>query len=488
MTPLKRTGLLFFITFFLISFAQPHVAEAQLLKKLKDKAARKAQEKLEKKAEEKIDRAMDSSIDTVYARTERLFGLRSRGDKESTILNQGKAGGFATISFADESYSHNDFKDVVCTFFANGVSIDAIVNEQYGVIFELINVPINSGGHKGTYASQAYSSNNGMLGNFEYYTRPDIPARVGSILKEGTISVTSLDNTSVFFSFEGSGGNAETNESINMQGTVKLDFSLVFQSDDMIQNNYSGKRIHTPATEQSPETIEKEASTEEGPGHPNAQAEQAMAMMQQMTGNTTNIKVPDSYTFDYHIKYEMTSVTGSTDSYDSWVSANENVTMISTGENDEKMIMDEDREALITLDDKEKMAFVMSSKFAETMAMAQNQNVNDTPKNSSLKKTGNSKQILGYKSDEYAMQTPNNQGKVTFWVTNEINIRHNGQIPGLSGFMYGAGLGKEVEGMFMEMHAIEASGEEYHLKMVAFEKVNKKINMNEYKVSKGMGN
>lgn len=485
MTTFKRTGLFVFLAFIFIAFAQPQFAEAQLLKKLKDKAARKAQEKLEKKAEERLDRALDTSIDTAYARVEKVFGLRSRGDKESAILNQGEAGGFATITFADETYAHDDFRDVVCTFYTNGVSIDAIVNEQYGVIFELINVPINSDGHKGTYESQAYSSNVGMLGNFEYYTRPDMPARVGSILKEGKISVTSLDNSSVFFSFDGSGGNAETNESISMRGTIKLDFSLVFQNDGMIKNNYKGQRIQSSIPEPSTNTEQEDPSSENST---DSEQQQAMEMMQQMMGNTKDIALPASYNFDYHIKYEMTSGSSDNSSYNSWISTSENITMISTGENEEKMILDEQREAMITLDDKAKTAFVMSSKFAQTMAMAQGQNMNSGSTDNGLKKTGNSKNILGYSSDEYTLQAPNNQGTVTLWVTNEISIRNGAQFPGMTSFMSGVALGTDIEGMLMEMHSVEASGDEFHMKMVVFEKVNKKINMSSYKVSKGMGN
>ena len=174
MALLKKAGSFLFL-FFCALVVQPHHTEAQILKKLK----KKAQEKLERKAEAKLDQMLESTVDTAYARVERLLGIRNRGNGNSEVMGQGEAGGFANLNFAGENLSHDNFSDVVCTYYQNGVSIDAIVNEQYGLVLELINVPVNPAKHSGSYDNQAYSNQQGMLSNlvkvWKTYLRPRKP-------------------------------------------------------------------------------------------------------------------------------------------------------------------------------------------------------------------------------------------------------------------------------------------------------------------------
>lgn len=483
MTFFRKTGSALILLFMAVLFIQPHDAEAQLLKKLK----RKAQEKIEKKAEEKLDRALESSIDTVYSRVEGLFGIRKRGSGANEVMSTGKAGGFATLSFLDERYSHDDFQDVVCTFYKNGVSIDAIVNERYGLLLELINVPVTPSGHQGSYETQAFSADQGMLSNFEYYTRPSIPARVGSVLKKGTLTIVSLDQSSVYFSFNGDGGNAETDELLSMNGTVKLDFSYIFQNDGMIENNYSGKRAVEDTYQQVSEDREPTSETSMSEGMESMpQAQQAMEMMQQMMGSAGDVEVADTYSFDYLIEYEMEGEGQDKVSYSAWVASESKVTMINSTDGDDMMIMDDEREAFISLDEREKIAYVLSSKLSQSMVVGQSRAAGESLEGQAPRKTGKTKSILGYESHEYLMEVPNGQGKIVYWISEEVGVKMNGTLPGVSGFTSGAGLGSDVEGLLMEMHTTEASsGEEYHLVIKSIEKNKKRVNMSDYKVSKG---
>ena len=482
MALLKKAGP-FLLLFFYAFVVQPHYAEAQILKKLK----KKAQEKLERKAEAKLDQMLESTVDTAYARVERLFGIRNRGNGNNEVMGQGEAGGFANLNFAGENLSHDNFSDVVCTYYQNGVSIDAIVNEQYGLVLELINVPVNPAKHSGSYDNQAYSNQQGMLSNFEYYTRPGLPARVGSTLKSGTVTIASMDNKSIFFTFEGEGGNSETQEVIKMSGTIKLDFSLSFQNDGLI-NNYAYRKAeknnYAQAAEVADDTPSNNTSMDDMENVP--QAQEAMAMMQQMMGSN-EVDLPASYQFDYKLQYEVKGTTQGLTQYTSWVSANENVVMVDASDGSDMMIMDDEREALVTLSNREKTAFVMSSKLSKAMAMAQEQSQAGGYADMTPQKTGRSKSILGYKSDEYTIEVPDQEGKITFWISEEVDIKMNSTLPGVTGFMSAGLVGNGVQGLLMEMYSTAGgTTESYELKLKSLDKVNRTVKMSDYKISKGM--
>ena len=216
------------------------------------------------------------------------------------------------------------------------------------------------------------------------------------------------------------------------------------------------------------------------------QAQEAMAMMQQMMGSN-EVELPASYQFDYKLQYEMKGTTQGLTQYTSWVSATENIVMIDATDGSDMMIMDDEREALVTLSNQEKTAFVMSSKLSKAMAMAQEQSQADGYGDMTPQKTGRSKSILGYKSDEYTIVVPNQEGKITFWISEEVDVKMNSTLPGVTGFMSGGGVGNGSQGLLMEMHSTAGgTAESYELKLTSFDKVNRTVKMSDYKISKGM--
>lgn len=472
-------------------------AEAQLLKRLKRKAEDKAKQKIEQRAEERIDRTLDGSIDSVTVRIERLFGKKTDNSQKAgsdELLGQGKADGFASISFGSESYQLSEFKDVVCTFYKNGVSINAISNEQFGLSFELINIPINPEKHNGVYDKQAYSNVAGMVSSIEYYTRPGLPAGVGSVLKEGTLTVANLDKSSIYLSFNGSGGNNETDESLAMNGTIKLDFSYILSNDGLLENGYAKKQMRAEAREKEVNSKKLPSSSESTNYGSNSsamdseEASKAMEMMQQMMGASADIDLPSSYSFDFMISYSMSDASGQESEYSTWVSKGEKYSMIKTSEDPNMMIMDDERQIFITLDDKEKEATAMSSKMMGNMGnMAAQKNAGDNTGNN-LSKTGRTKNILGYKSEEYIIETPNREAKVVIWLSNDVGINVSQESPMLTSLFQGASFGKEQGGFLMELHSIESGGQESHMTVKEISKRGKTIRMKDYKVTKGFGN
>lgn len=475
----------------LVALASPFNAEAQLLKKLKRKAA----EKLERKAEEKMDRAVEGSVDSLSVKVERLFGKKSdnRGKAgKDEILSQGEPGGFASLSFGSEKYSLSTFIDVICTFYKNGVSINAISNEQYGMSFELINVPIDSEKHSGDYDQQAFSSETGMISNFEYYTRPGMPTGVGSVLKEGTITVAALDESSVYLSFTGSGGNNETDESLQMRGTVKLDFSYTLTNDGMIENTYARRRANQALYEEEMSKMSSSSSSRSAQNNAESNTQysdddtaKAMEMMQQMMNSSGNVDLPSSYSFDHKISYELLDVSGEKTNFTSWLSSNESAYMIDASNGTELMIMDDERKVFINIDENEKQAMAMSSQMMESMGG----NIKEDSSNEgiALKKTGKTKTILGYKSSEYKVES-SNQGTVLLWISNEVEINTPSNMPILSSFFAGKTFDGKAEGFLMELHSSETGGQESHMTIKELKSVKKIVKMSDYKVTKGFGN
>ncbi len=496
MPNLKAKSPLIVFFAFLVMLTSSFHAEAQLLKKLK----RKAEEKLERKAEEKMDRAVEGSVDSLSVKVERLFGKKgdNRGKAgKDEIIREGEPDGFASLTFGTEKYSLSTFIDVVCTFYKNGVSINAISNEQYGMSFELINVPISSGKHSGEYAQQAFSSEAGMISNFEYYTRPGMPAGVGSVLKEGSITVASLDESSIYLSFTGAGGNNETDESLEMRGTVKLDFSYTLKNDGMIENTYANRRAMQAQREAEVNKVSSPSSSrtdtyrsEDNAQYNSDEATKAMEMMQQMMNSSGNIDLPSSYSFDHKISYEMIDVSGEKTNFTSWLSSEENAYMIDASNGTEFMIMDDERKVFINIDENQKQAMAMSSQMMESMNGNMNDEVSeeDSPTESiGLKKTGKTRTILGYKSSEYIVESTN-QGTIVLWLSNEVNIKTPSNMPILSSFFTSNSFDGNAEGFLMEMHSSEAGGQESHMVIKELKKVKKSIKMSDYKVTKGFGN
>lgn len=499
MSNLKATRYLMVLSALLVALANPFHAEAQLLKKLK----RKAEEKLERKAEEKMDRAVEGSVDSLSLKVERLFGKKTDNREKAgkdEIISQGEADGFASLSFGSENYTLSTFVDVVCTFYKNGVSINAISNEQYGMSIELINVPINSDNHSGDYDQQAFTSETGMISNFEYYTRPGMPTGVGSVLKEGTITIAALDQSSIYLSFTGSGGNNETDESLQMRGTVKLDFSYTLTNDGMIENTYAKRRANQALYEEEVSKMSRPASSssersetynnEGNTSYSSEDATKAMEMMQQMMNSSGNIDLPSSYSFDHKISYEMIDVSGEKTNFTSWLSSEESAYMIDASNGTEFMIMDDERKVFINIDENEKQAMAMSSQMMESMNGNMNDEVNekDSPTESiGLKKTGKTRTILGYKSSEYIVESTN-QGTIVLWLSNEVDIKTPSNMPILSSFFTSNSFDGNAEGFLMEMHSSEAGGQESHMVIKELKSVNKIVKMSDYKVTKGFGN
>lgn len=146
-------------------------------------------------------------------------------------------------------------------------------------------------------------------------------------------------------------------------------------------------------------------------------------------------------------------------------------------------IIDSKNGVMILLNNKEKTATVMSTKMMEAVMSQQQMNQGDQPQ-AKVTKTGRTKTILGYKCEEYLIESDK---KTEVWIAKDagidvsktfanMNKTSQSKIPN-EAFMEG--------GMLMEMNAYDASGAiEAHLLATALSKESQTVQIGAYKITK----
>lgn len=219
----------------------------------------------------------------------------------------------------------------------------------------------------------------------------------------------------------------------------------------------------------------------------NTQQTQAFFNMMGMGGD---IATEDVYNFSSSIKMEMENFEKNGESggkvlYESYINPNEKTYAMKFTSNEAEH---QDSEGLMVFDYKNKAMIILSTENGEKTGMVTPINIDDSSfdeamenesayneemeKYSHLKKSGRTKNILGYSCDEYVYE--DEQGKISYWFTNEVDIFNSrlfGGIERLSMFF----AGQMPSGMMMQMESHDFSSNEKFMLNV------KEINENQSK-------
>ena len=115
-------------------------------------------------------------------------------------------------------------------------------------------------------------------------------------------------------------------------------------------------------------------------------------------------------------------------------------------------VIDEKNKAMIILMEEQNIAQVVSMEKIKDIATEENESEGVDASFETIKKTGNSKKILGYDCEEFASE--NEDTRFTFWVTQELDIYQKNMFYNVSKSLGGssfANIPKEAKGLMMEM-------------------------------------
>ena len=124
-------------------------------------------------------------------------------------------------------------------------------------------------------------------------------------------------------------------------------------------------------------------------------------------------------------------------------------------------VIDEKNKAMIILMEEQKIAQVISMDKIKDIATEENESEGLDASFDAIKKTGNSKKILGYDCEEFASE--NEDTRFTFWVTQELDIYQKNMFYNVSKSLGGSSFGnipKEAKGLMMEMQFEHKSKDE----------------------------
>ena len=195
-----------------------------------------------------------------------------------------------------------------------------------------------------------------------------------------------------------------------------------------------------------------------------------------------DVPIESSYQFGTNVMYTMEFTSEKENSvvdYSMWFSDKDNymateVSQIQSGSKESQempssvlSVIDEKNKAMIILMEEQKIAQVISMDKIKEIATEENQSDGLDASFEAIKKTGNSKKILGYNCQEFASE--NQDTKFTFWVTQELDIYQKNMFYNVSKSMGGSSFGsipKEAKGLMMEMQFEHKSKDERGKMMV----------------------
>ena len=207
------------------------------------------------------------------------------------------------------------------------------------------------------------------------------------------------------------------------------------------------------------------------PGDPDMSVLQEKYM--KMMGGGAPVEVADAYTFTKKVRYHVISDAkeqkGSMD-YILWLNPEKGYTgwqlsnfkdesgINDSGDRSVITILDNEREAMIMLMPEKKMATVISTTVPEGMGdnTVQGEGTGGE-KDVTIKKTGRTKEILGYPCEEFEVITPESHSNV--WVTKELEAYNSALFKGMRESPLSMDNAfKEMQGMMMEMIAVTKEG------------------------------
>ena len=228
---------------------------------------------------------------------------------------------------------------------------------------------------------------------------------------------------------------------------------------------------------------------------PDYQAQYPQHMAQMMAAGSEDIPIEDTYLFNTKVIYKMTINDGEESSvvdYEMWFSENEPYMATQVG-NESKpdpndmpsvvlSILDDKNQAMIILMEEQKMAQLLSMSKIKDIAVEENESEGADTEFKGLQKTGNTKQILGYKCEEFVSENESN--KLNFWVTSELTLFQKNMFFNMSRSLGGNTFGDipaEANGFMMEMNFENLStNEKSHMQVVEILNEDKEIDMANY--------
>jgi len=219
------------------------------------------------------------------------------------------------------------------------------------------------------------------------------------------------------------------------------------------------------------------------------------AQLQMITPYSKDLPIEANYEFNTNVVYEMENVSKDESTvidYGMWFSKDENymATEIKSIESKEKgqqdmpsnmfTVLDEKNKTMVVFMEDQKMAQLVSMESIKDIAIEENENINTDLKE--LKKSGQTKKILGYTCEEYVLEDADN--KFSIWTTDELELTRKNMFFNLGESLGGntfKNIPKGASGLMMEMHYEDVLNGESG-KMVAKEinKQFKSINSSEY--------
>jgi len=181
-----------------------------------------------------------------------------------------------------------------------------------------------------------------------------------------------------------------------------------------------------------------------------------------------DIPIEDVYNFDTNVLYTMELSSNDQPSvvdYSMWFSGTENymATQVSNIQSSDKKnsqmptsmvsVIDENNMAMIVLMEEQQIAQVISMEKIQDISTSENEEEGIDASFESIKKTGNTKKILGYTCEEFTSE--NDENKMSFWITQELELYQKNMFFNISKSLGGSSfdkIPKDAKGFMMEMN------------------------------------
>ncbi len=252
-----------------------------------------------------------------------------------------------------------------------------------------------------------------------------------------------------------------------------------------VDNNQSNKRNSEDSEIVDANNAEEEYDPEE----------MQRKIMSMMGASSEKIETADNYSFTNEVVYEMNTVVNNQPTmmeYTVLLNPNEEymgtkIGNMTQGGKSNSMakgivnIMDFQNNAMIMIMEEQKMANVMSM---ESLNKAAENNKSEGETNTTVAKTGKTKDILGYKCYEYQILSNDSEGSI--WIAPSVEVYNQGFLKSMNNAAFSNNTELlDLKGLTMEMEMTVKSGdkgEKMDMKMtvISFNKKNSKIDMSNY--------
>ena len=222
------------------------------------------------------------------------------------------------------------------------------------------------------------------------------------------------------------------------------------------------------------------------------------AQLQQfMVQDSVDFSMEATYEFNTRVTYQMEFSSKDNSSivdYGMWFSENENYmgTQVKNIRSKEKnqqdmpasmlSVIDEKNQIMIIFMEDQKMAQVISMEKIKEISEEENEEENTNTDFGGLKKTGQTKKILGYTCEEFV--AVNDENNFSIWITDELELFQKNMFYSINESLGGntfKDIPKDAKGFMMEMHFENlVNGEKGKMIVTEINKQSKSINTSEY--------